>query len=349
MSRLKPVFALIVLACVSSGAVQAQAAQAPAYTAAQRVEGVIRIWGPAEMSAVTEYWAEGFKRFHPEARIETTLKGSASAIPGLYSAKADIALLGRENNLTDTNGFGRVKQYRPVRLELMRGSLDVVGKSPALVVYTHKDNPLKAISLDQLDAIFGYERRRGHAPIQTWGDFGLDGEWTKATIKLYAYDVRTGTGDFFRNTVMGGSHKYNWDVLSEYKDSRRSDGTLRDAAESITQAAASDRYGLAISSLRYTHPDLKPIAVSAKKGGEAVHATAQSIIDGSYPLARATYAFVDVRPGEPLNSNVREFLRYVLSREGQADIARDRGYLPLSIEQVERQRELLEEAKAGTW
>lgn len=340
---------LLALACASICATNTHAESAPTYKAERVVEGTIRIWAPAEMSAVTGYLADGFKRFHPDARIETTLKGSASAMPGLYSGKADIALLGRENALTDNNGFGRVKQYKPVRLELMRGSLDVVGKSPALIVYAHVENPLESISLDQLDAVFSYEKRRGHASIRTWGDLGLKGKWGSAPVKLHSYDVRTGTGDFFRKEVLAGSHKYNWDALTEYKDARRSDGTLRDAAEAITRAAATDRFALAISSLRYQHPQLKPIAVAAEQGEKAVLATEQSVIDGSYPLARSTYAFIDVPPGKSVDPTVREFLRYVLSREGQADIARNRGYLPLSSERAAQQRKVLDTASAGKW
>lgn len=335
----------IAAACACAAAARAQ--EVPDYAVEHAVGATIRIWGPAEMAAVTRYWAEGFKRFHPHAAIETTLKGSASAIPGLYSGKADIALLGRENNLTDNNGFGRVKQYKPLRIELMGGSLDVPGKSPALVVYVHADNPLARMTLDQLDAVFGHEHRRGLANMRTWGDFGLTGEWANAPIRLHAYDLRTGTGDFFRKEVLGGSHKLNWDVLIEYRDTRRSDGTLRDAAESISRAAASDRHALAISSLRYQGPNLKSVALAAKAGDTFQQATQEALIDRSYPLARSTYAFIDVPPGQEIDPDLREFLRYALSREGQADVLRDRGYLPLSAERVAMQRQALDAVDAA--
>jgi phosphate transport system substrate-binding protein len=341
MKRLAAFWSGMVIACSAIGGAYAQ--EVPAYRAEHSVTGTIRIWGPPSMSAVTKYWAEGFQKFHPGARIETTLKGSATAMPGLYSGRADIALLGRENNLTDDNGFGRVKQYKPLRIALMGGSLDVPGKADALVVFVHKDNPLERLSLDQLDAIFGYEHRRGLASIRTWGELGVMGEWSEQPIRLHAYDAQTGTGDFFRRVVLGGSHKMNWDRLIEYKDARRADGTIRKAAEQSIEAMRDDRYAMAISSLRHANDTIKPLALANTTAGPYHFATRQTLIARSYPLARPTYAFVDHAPGSAFDPNLREFLRYALSREGQADVLRDRGYLPLSAEALAQGVKTLDE------
>lgn len=339
---------LIGLVCASLVYTNVSAAETPTpYRVEQPVSETIRIWGPASMSAVTRNWVEGFKRFHPDAKFEITLKGSASAMPGLYSARADIALIGRENNLTDNNGFGRVKQYKPLRLELMGGSVAVPGKGDALVVLVHKDNPIAQLSVDQLDALFGYERRRGLPAIRTWGDLGLVGEWADKSVNLHTYDLRTGTGDYFRRIVLGGSHKMNWDAITEYKDSRRSDGTLRKAAESISAAASLDRYALAISSLRHVPETLKPIALAASADQPYVQANTESVIARSYPLSRPTYAFVDVPPGKAMEPKLREFLRYALSVEGQNDIARDRGFVPLSSERSATQLQVLEASRVS--
>lgn len=332
---------LIVVACLALGLTCAAVrAEAPAYVPRGTVQSTIRIWAPQPMAAVAQYWTEGFRRFHPDARIEWTLKGSAAGVPGLYSGKADIALLGRENNLTDDNGFGRVKQYPPMRLQLMGGSLGVPGKSDALVVYVHRDNPLARISLAQLDAAFGVEGRRGVAPIRTWGDLGVDGEWASQPIHLHGYDIQTGTGGWFRREVLQGSFKLHWDGLREYKDARHGDGTSYKAAAQIADAMRDDRLGLAIGSLRYRTEAMKPIAVAADATGPYVDATRQSVIERRYPLARSTYAFIDRPPDTVIRPDVAEFLRYALSREGQADVDRDRGYLPLpaTLRDAERAR-----------
>ena len=324
----------------------AQAAEvpgAPAYRPQLRVSTTLRISAHDQMSAVTSYWSEGFRRFHPDARIEITLKGSAAAMPALYTGYADIALLGRETNITDENGFGRVKQYKPTQFELMGGSLDVPGKSDALVVYVHRDNPLRAISLAALDAAFGHERRRGHVPVSTWGDLGLGGAWAARPLSLYGYDIDSGTGVYFRRTVLGNSFKLNWDSLREFKDGRRMDGTVLKAAEQIAAAMKDDPTALAIGSLRYRHDTMRALAIVPDDGGPPVEATRETLLAGTYPLARRTLAFVDVPPRKSIDANVREFLRYVLSREGQADVARDHGYLPLPAAKLQAERARLDD------
>ena len=119
----------------------------PPYRAAQSVSGTIRIWADEHMATVIQYWAEGFRRFQPQTGFETRLVGSGAAMPGIYHNVADLALLGRESDITDDNGFFKsVGGYRPLRLELMNGSLDVPGQSSAQVVFAHRDNPLSRVA-----------------------------------------------------------------------------------------------------------------------------------------------------------------------------------------------------------
>lgn len=313
------------------------------YMPRQQVGGTIRIWGLHTMRGVVERLAEGFRTHHPGARFELTMKGSATAIPGLYAGKADIAFLARPNNLVDDNGFGRVKQYAPLRLEVMSGSLDTPGKADALAVLVHHDNPIHQLTLAQLDAMFGCERRRGHPPIRIWGDLGLGGEWRDKPIALHVYDADTGKGIYFQNTVLNGSRKMDWSRIREYRNARNSDGTSLPAAEQIAREVRRDRYALGIGSLHYAHPELKSLALAGDSVGPFVHATTQSIVSGEYPLARRAYAFVDRKPGS-LDASAAEFLRFVLSEGGQAIIAREGGFLPLSDAARLAQANLLEEA-----
>jgi phosphate transport system substrate-binding protein len=311
-------------ACCASLAVLAQ--EAAPYRAPQSVTGTIRIWGHGAMNAVVANWAEGFARFHPGAKIEAKLMGSDTAMPGLYSGNADIALLGRESNITDDNGFLRPKQYAPTRYELMNGSLDADEQAAALVVFVHRDNPLARLTLAQLDALFGCERRRGLANIRAWGDLGLTGEWAGKPIHLYGFDAATGTGQFFQRVVMRDSRKMNWEEMHEYRSARE-----------IADAMRGDRYAIGVSTLRYANAGLKALALAADERGPYVEAAKETVIARTYPLARRTYAFVDQPPGMPLDPAVKEFLRYALSREGQADVARAGDYLPLSHDVLDRQ------------
>src|SRR5262249_40606754 len=160
--------------------------------------------------------------------------------------------------------------------------------------FVNKDNPLERLTLAELDAIVGCERRRGHAPIRTWGDLGLGGEWAGKAIHAHLYDADTRTGHFFRRTVLGGSFKMEWERVSEYRD-----------AAPILKALRSDRYGIAVASLKYATPEVKAVALAREPGGPYVQATPEAIIERSYPLARRGYAFIDVPPGKAIDPKVR--------------------------------------------
>jgi phosphate transport system substrate-binding protein len=310
----------------------------PGYRPEQTVSGTIRIWGDEHMADVTKYWAEGFRKFHPQIKFETRLVGSGAAMPGIYHNVADLALLGRESDITDDNGFFKsVGGYNPLRLELMGGSLDVPGKSSAHVIFAHKDNPLSKLTVAQLDAIFGHEHRRGLNNIRTWGELGLTGEWKDQAIKLYGYDIESEDGLYFMRTVLADSRKLNWDNLREFTDIRNPDGSLLESGQQIIDALQKDRYGLAVSNMRYANSRVKAIAIAECESAPYYHADEKSLISRKYPLARKTYAFLNRRPGESLDPRIKEFLRYALSFQGQRDVVRDHGYLPLGSEVLSEQ------------
>ena len=289
------------------------------------------------MSAVTKNWADGFRKHHPQVRFEIKLMGTATAMPAIYTNQADLALLGRESNTTDDNGFLHVLYYPPLRFELMTGSLDVPGKSYALAIFVHKDNPLSKLTMAQLNAIFGCEHRDGQDNIRTWGQLGLTREWKDKPINLYSYDAETGTGLFFLHAVLADSRKVNWENLKEFKDTRNPDGSTYESGRQIIDALQRDRFGLAVSSGRYANPEVRTVALAGKDGGPYYLATKENLILRKYPLTRLTYAFVNQPPGKPMDPKLKEFLRYVFSRTGQEDIVRDGGYLPLSEEAIRQQ------------
>jgi phosphate transport system substrate-binding protein len=291
--------------------------------------GTLRIWGQEQMSAVVKYWTEGFCKFHPEIVIEPRLMGSASAVPGLYAGLADIALLGRKNNITDDNGFSRPKGYTFQRFELTRGSLDVEGKSPALAVLVNRDNPVSKLTLRQLAAVAACGCREGVREARTWGQLGVAGRWARMPVHLYIYDAESGTGLFFLDVILNNSRKLAWERVRDFKNVKRVDGSVERASEQIVAALYKDPYGLAVSNLRYASERLKQVAIAATDFGPYELPTRETIIARSYPLARSTYAMIDQPPGKPVDPKVREFLRYTLSAEGQADVLRDGGYLPL--------------------
>jgi len=283
------------------------------------------------MRSVVERWQEGFRKYHPNVTIATNHIGSDVAVAGLYTDCADIALLGREPTASEIQAFEWIFRYKPSRVEIMSGSLDVPGKSPALVVFVHKDNPLSKLTFAQLDAIFGYEHRRGPDNLRTWGQLGLGGDWASRPINLYARDITSGTGRFFRQVVLNDSRNMNWDHLQEYSDRKSPDGSVLDADRQILDQLSRDRFGMALSNLRFIRPDLKPLALAAEAVGPFVEATRDNLIARRYPLSRTAIALVNRVPGHAIDPNVRAFLRYILSREGQADVASEGDFLPLDL------------------
>jgi phosphate transport system substrate-binding protein len=219
----------------------------------------------------------------------------------------------------------------------MTGSLDVPGKSYAPVLFVHKDNPFEKLTLAQVDSIFGCGQSGQSAPARTWGDLGLGGEWKDKPIHVYAFDLTSGTGTFFLHALQGDSKKMNWEIIHEYSDQRRPDGTSYEAGEQTMDALQRDDYGLAVSSLRYTNGNVKALALAAASESQYVQASQETLISGAYPLTRMTYAFVNQSPGQPVSALVKEFLRFVYSDEGQKVVSKFQGFLPLTKQDAAQQ------------
>ncbi len=311
------------------------------YRPARQVSGTIRLWGHGSptnhfMGELVSAWQTGFQRHQPGIRFDDRMHGTASAIGALYAGVGDVAILGREILRSELAAFERVKGYRPLGIDIATGSLDVRNFDFALVVFVHKDNPLVQLTLADLDGVFGCEHRRGSANIRTWGQLGLAGEWAGRPIQTYGFALSRGFALFFQDTVMGGSGRWN-PGLREYVDVKRPDGTLLDSGQQVLDSLGQDRYGIAVSSLLYATPLVKPLALATDPAGPAYHATKENLISRRYPLTRFITAFVDRPPGAAVDPKVDEFLRYILSREGQDAIVRDGRYLPLSTEAVRDQ------------
>ncbi len=307
----------------------------PLLVAGDPLAGVLRLAGNPEMTSLVTRWSEGCQKEHPGVRIEAHLTGSDTGIAALYTGKADLTLLGRAPTASEIQAFEWIFHYKPAQVEIMNGSLDHAGKSPALVLFVHRDNPLALLTLAQLDAIFGTEHRLAPADIRTWGQLGLTGEWADKPIHLYAPDAMSGTGRFFRHAVLNDSRMMNWAQLTEFGDTAVPLERTHDAGRQIIAALTRDRYGLAVASLDFATDRVHPVPVS-------VAATRGTVISRQYPLSRAVIAWYNRQPGAPADPLVREFLRYVLGRAGQQAVADDNGYLPLTPALVDEQAQKLE-------
>ncbi|MDI1319912.1 MAG: substrate-binding domain-containing protein [bacterium] len=296
---------------------------------------VLRLSGNPEMTSLVARWSAAFEKSHRNTRVETHLTGSDTGMAALYTGQADLALLGRSPTLSEIQAFEWIHHYKPAQVEIMTGSLDHAGKSPALVLFVHRDNPLAMLTLEQLDAIFGTEHRLAPADLLIWGQLGLTGEWADKPIHLYAPDTMSGTGRFFRHVVLNDRRMMNWAQLTEFNDTAVPRGRTHDAGRQIIAALAQDRYGLAVASLDFTTAQVRPVPLT-------VTATRGTVIARQYPLTRAVMACYGRKPGVPVDPLVREFLRYILSREGQQAVTDDNGYLPLTAALAAEQSAKLE-------
>jgi phosphate transport system substrate-binding protein len=318
----------------------------PHYRPQHTVSGIIRVWGHGSpkhnfMAVLMKYWEEGFRKYQPGIRIENHMYGTASAIGALYTGTGDLAILGEEIQAAPAAAFERVMHYPPFGIEIATGSLDVRYFDYAHVFFVHKDNPLSKLTVTQLDAIFGAEHRRGPRNIRTWGELGLDGEWKGAPISPYGWRIDDDFAIYLQDALLLGSHKWNCD-LRELAHATNPDGSVYEHSQRILDALAKDRYGIGVSNLRYMNAMVKPLALAVSDGGSYYAATKENLIDRKYPFTRIIPAFVNRTPGKPIDPKVQEFLRYLLSYEGQQDIVREGGYLPLSEASLREQLKKLD-------
>ncbi len=323
---------------------QAIASLAP-YHSASQVAGTIRLWGHGSfkhdfMRKLITGWMEAFQRHHPQVDFEYLMYGTASAVGAVYTGAGDIAILGEEISPAAARAFERARGYPHTDLTIATGSLDVNFFDYAHMVFVHRDNPIQRLSLGQLEAIFGAAHTRDHGNLRQWDQLGLTGEWAGARIQPHGWKTDVDFALFFRERVLRDSHRWNPDIR-EYVHARYADGTQYDHGQRILDALAGDRYGIAISNIRYARPEVKVVALAWNDDGPWHLPTETALITQDYPLVRLIPAIVDLPPGGRLSPATHEFLRFLLSRDGQTILVAQSGYLPVPNEIAVRQLEKL--------
>jgi phosphate transport system substrate-binding protein len=318
----------------------------PHYVPKRRLTGTLRIWGSNYLKdgPLGEYWRQGFAKFQPGIRIEYNLPTAGIAIPAVAGKVADLGV-GRPATLMDLLTFEQVYHHSPTEIVAATGSYDVYGWSPAFIIVVHKDNPLTRISMKQLDGVFGtarlggyqgsvwrtdYPYRRGaDENIRTWGQLGLTGEWADKPIHPCGQSPRANVQSVFDNLVLRGSAQWVEGYRS-FANHATTEGKINAWSLQVRHAVESDPYSLCIASPLTLSPDMHELAVQAYGGGPFVKRTLESVRDHSYPLYNEIYFYLNKEPGKPADPKVEEFLRFVLSQEGQAAIQTEGRYLPLT-------------------
>jgi phosphate transport system substrate-binding protein len=301
----------------------------------------IRIWGHGALGhdyieSLVLKWEEGFRKTHPDVQFDNELHGTASAIGSLYTGTGDIAIMGREIWPVEVEAFEDMRHYPPLGIDLVTGSLDIRNKDFALVMFVNRANPLAHLTLQQIANVLGAD----HKPPVTWGDLGLTGEWATRPIHVYGFEIHRGFGYYMEQRVMHGSSKWN-PALVELGDVKKTDGSLLDAGQRIVDAIGSDPNAIGYSSLLYKNSNIRAVPIGPE-GGPYLLPTHETIADHSYPLTRTITAFIDRAPGMPADPHVAEFLRYILSPEGQKAVQEDGGYTPLTTKLAKEEAAKLE-------
>jgi phosphate transport system substrate-binding protein len=290
------------------------------YAAVQGVSGNASSEGSDTLNNLMTLWAETFSKFYPNVRIQIQGKGSSTAPPALIQGLAQFGPMSRAMKGSEEDAFESKFGYKPTQI---RTSVD------ALAVFVNKDNPIKSLSLTQVDAILSKSRRRGgRKDLKTWGDLGLTGEWADKPISMYGRNSASGTYGFFKEVALK-----NGDLKDEVKE--------QPGSASVVLGVTTDRAGIGYSGIGYSTSGVRAVPLSEKDGESGISATPENAYSGDYPLSRFLYVYVNRAPGKPCDPLVREFIRMIVSKEGQEGVLKD-GYFPIPASVADEERRKVE-------
>lgn len=279
-----------------------------AYKPTSGVSGNLKSIGSDTLNNLMTLWAEGFKSAYPNVKIEIEGKGSSTAPPALIAGTSHFGPMSRAMKGAEIDKFEKKFGYKPVSF---RSAVD------ALAVFVHKDNPIKCLSLQQVDAVFSKTRKGGmDKDVATWGQLGLTGEWASKPISLYGRNSASGTYGYFKEVAL---------FKGDYKDSVKE----QPGSSTVVQGVASDKFAIGYSGIGYATADVRAVPLTKKTGGTCAAATAENAYAGSYPLARFLYIYVNANPNQALDPIRAEFIKYVFSKQGQQVVIKD-GYFPVT-------------------
>lgn len=282
----------------------------PAYTPVENgLSGTITSIGSDTLNNQLTLWAEAFRKIYPNVNIGIEGKGSATAPPALIEGTAQIGPMSREMKGEEIDAFVKKFGYQPT---LIRVAID------AVAIYVHKDNPLESITLNQIDGAFSATLKRGGPPINTWGDLGLSGDWARQPLSLLGRNSASGTYGFFKDVALARG-----DFRSTVKE--------QPGSSSVVQGVAADPFAIGYSGIAYRTSGVRVLPIF--DGQRAFAPDYQSSLNGDYPLARFLFVYLNIAPDRGPDLLTREFLRFILSKQGQK-IVEDIGYYPLPLEIV---------------
>ena len=279
----------------------------PVYTPVSGISGNLNSIGSDSMNNLMQLWGDGFRTFYPNVNIQVQGAGSSTAPAALIDGTAQLGPMSRSMKGSEIDLFEKKFGYKPTEI---RTSIDALG------VFVSRDNPIKGLSLKQVDAIFSNTFRRGGTPILNWGQAGLTGDWANRPISVYGRNSVSGTYGFFKDIALSGG---------DYDGTRYQE---QPGSSTVVQSVTADRFSIGYSGIGYATSGVRAIPLSINEGEKMYEPIAENAISGDYPLARFLYIYINKNPREPLDRLTYEFIRYVVSKQGQEAVVKD-GYFPL--------------------
>ena len=285
------------------------------YSAVSGVSGKLSSVGSDTLANLMTFWAEEFKRQYPNVSLEIQAAGSSTAPPALTEGTSKMGPMSRKMKSKEIESFEKKFGYKPTGI---RVAID------ALAVYVNKDNPVKGLTIPQVDAIFSATRKCGaNADVTAWGDLGLEGSWGNRTIQLYGRNSVSGTYGYFKKKGL---------CKGDFKNSVNE----QPGSASVVQSISSSLNGIGYSGIGYKTSGVKAVALSKKPGKPFISATAENAINKTYPLSRYLYIYINKHPNKPAEPLEREFVKMILSKTGQNVVIKD-GYIPVPAKVAEKE------------
>jgi phosphate transport system substrate-binding protein len=287
----------------------------PPYKTVTGIAGQIKSVGSDTLNNAMELWAKGFGERYPDAKIIIEGKGSATAPPALLDGTSQFGPMSRSMTIAETDAFEKKYGYKVSNLAV---AVD------ALAVYVNKDNPIRCLTVEQVDRIFSSTRKgSGGKSIDTWGDAGLTGEWATKPISLYGRNDLSGTHEFFREIAL-----FSGDYKQEVKPQPGSEAVVRNVAD--------NKFAIGYSGIGYKTDGVRAVPLAITFGRECYDTSAEATYSGNYPIARYLYIYFNKKPNEQIDSLRGEFIKYILSRDGQTQTEKS-GFYPITNEVREKE------------
>lgn len=285
------------------------------YVKVTGVSGNVNSIGSDTLNNLMTLWAEGFRKQYPSVKIQIEGKGSSTAPPALIEGTAQLGPMSRAMKSTELDAFERKFRYKPTAFSV---AID------ALAVYVNKDNSVQGLTMAQVDAIFSKTRRFGaQQSLERWDQLGVTGEVAASPISIYGRNSASGTYGFFKEFALK-----NGDFKDEVKE--------QPGSASVVQGITEDQAGIGYSGIGYVTSGVRALPLAEKEGGPFIAPTQTNAMNGSYPLWRHLLVYVNKAPNKPLDPLVREFIKFIYSKEGQAIVIKD-GFFPLPQSVVEKE------------